>query len=82
MSRARIRQIARLQRAAQPYLKQKEQDDRKWQQTIRGAANHAAVLAFVYRYGQPQIDEPLSDAVSGALSQLLGRSAVTNSNRS
>ena len=62
MSRARIRQIARLQRAAQPYLKQKEQDDRKWQQTIRGAANHAAVLAFVYRYGQPQIDEPLSDA--------------------
>ena len=62
MSQARIRQIARLQRLAQPYLKQKEQDDRKWQQTIRGAANHAAVLAFLIRYGKPRIDEPLSDA--------------------
>ena len=62
MSQARIRQIARLQRLAQPYLKQKEQDDRKWQQTIRGAANHAAVLAFVIRYGKPRINEPLSDA--------------------
>ena len=62
MSQARIRQIARLQRLAQPCLKQKEQDDRKWQQTIRGAANHAAVLAFLIRYGKPQIDEPLSDA--------------------
>ena len=62
MSRARIRQIARLQRLAQPYLKQKEQDDLKWQQTIRGAANHAAVLAFVIRYGKPRINEPLSDA--------------------
>ena len=62
MSQARIRQIARLQRLAQPCLKQKEQDDRKWQQTIRGAANHAAVLAFLIRYGKPRIDEPLSDA--------------------
>ena len=62
MRHARFRQIARLQRLAQPYLKQKEQDDREWEQTIRGAANHAAVLAFLIRYGNPRIDEPLSDA--------------------
>ena len=30
--------------------------------TIFGAADHAAVLAFLVRYGEPQIDEPLSRA--------------------
>ncbi len=30
--------------------------------TVYGTANHAAVLAFLIRYGKPQIDEPLSDA--------------------
>jgi hypothetical protein len=62
MRQTRNRQIVRLQRLAQPYLKQKEEDDQNWKQAIRGAANHAAVLAFLIRYGKPQIDEPLSDA--------------------
>jgi len=57
-----MRQIARLQRLAEPYLKQKEQDDRKWELTIRGAVQHAAVLAFLIRYGDPRLDESLSSA--------------------
>ena len=62
MRQSRSRQIVRLQRLAEPYLKQKEEDDKNWKRTIRGAANHAAVLAFLIRYGKPQMDEPLSDA--------------------
>ena len=58
---ARIRQIARLQKLAQPFLKRKGKR-MKVATTIKGAANHAAVLAFLIRYGKPQIDEPLSDA--------------------
>jgi hypothetical protein len=59
MRQTRIRQIAHLQRLAQPHLKQ---DDRKWELIIRGAVQHAAVLAFLIRYGDPRADEPLSSA--------------------
>jgi hypothetical protein len=62
MRDTRIRQIARLQKLAQPYLKRKQQDDREWRQTVDGAAAHAAVLAFLIRHGKPRIDEPLSSA--------------------
>ena len=62
MRQARIRQVARLQRLAQPYLKQKEQDDQEWELTIRGAVQHAAVLAFLIRYGDPRDGEPLAAA--------------------
>jgi hypothetical protein len=62
MRQTRIRQVARLEKLAQPYLKQKRQDDREWEHTIRGAVQHAAVLAFLIRYGDPRDDEPLSSA--------------------
>jgi hypothetical protein len=62
MRDTRICQIARLQKLAQPFLKQKHNEDREWESTINGAANYAAVLAFLIRYGKPQIDEPLSHA--------------------
>ena len=62
MRNTRIRQIARLQKLAQPFLKRKGDEDEQWTSIIKGAANHAAVLAFLIRYGKPQIDEPLSDA--------------------
>jgi hypothetical protein len=62
MRRTRIREIARLERLAQPYLKQKDQEDREWEHTIVGAVRHAAVLAFLIRYGNPRVDEPLSSA--------------------
>ncbi len=62
MRHTRRRQIVRLQRLVQPYLKQKEEVDQNWKQTIRGAVNHAAVMAFLIRHGKPQIDEPLSAA--------------------
>ena len=62
MRDARLRQIARLEELAQPFLKRKHDEDRQWMWTVYGAANHAAALAFLIRYGKPQIDEPLSDA--------------------
>ena len=78
----RIRQIVRLQKLAQPFLKRKHDENLEWMWTVYGAANHAAVLAFLIRYGNPRIDEPLSGHVSGALTQLRGRIAAANSNRS
>jgi hypothetical protein len=62
MRDARIRQITRLQKLARPFLKLKHEADREWALTINGAVNHAALLAFLIRYGKPGIDEPLSDA--------------------
>ncbi len=62
MSQMRFRQVARLEELAQPYLKRKQQIEREWRHTVDGAADHAAILAFLVRYGDPQIDEPLSCA--------------------
>jgi hypothetical protein len=62
MSQTRFRQVARLEKLAQPYIKRRQQTEKKWQQTRVGAAAHAAVLAFLIRYGNPTIEEPLSCA--------------------
>jgi hypothetical protein len=62
MSATRFRRIARLEKLAQPYLEWKSGIDQEWQRTLRGAAAHAAVLAFLIRYGNPQIDESLERA--------------------
>jgi hypothetical protein len=62
MSRVRFRQIARLEALAQPYIKRRQQTEEEWRLTRVGAAAHAAVLAFLIRYGNPTIDEPLSCA--------------------
>ena len=62
MSRTRLRQIARLEELAQPYIERRRQIEKEWQWIPRGAAAHAAVLAFVIRYGDPKIGEPLSCA--------------------
>jgi hypothetical protein len=62
MSRTRFRQIARLEKLAQPYLRAGRKTEEEWQSTIRGAAANAAILAFLIRYGNPNIGEPLSCA--------------------
>jgi hypothetical protein len=62
MSQVRFRQIARLEKLAEPYLKRRRQNEEEWQRTIRGAVSNAAVLAFLIRYGDPKIGEPLSCA--------------------
>lgn len=62
MSQVRFRQIARLEKLAQPYVKQRRQIEREWQKVRWGAVAHAAALVFLIRYGHPQIDEPLSNA--------------------
>jgi hypothetical protein len=62
MRDARFRKIARLEKFAQPFLERQGDDARQWELTVWGAAHHAAVLVFLIRYGEPQIDEPLSRA--------------------
>ena len=62
MRQSRFRQIARLEKLAEPYLKRRHQIEKRWRQTISGAANHAAILAFLIRCGDPKIEEPLSCA--------------------
>jgi hypothetical protein len=62
MRPVRFRQIARLEKLAQPLLQRKGDEDRRWKLTVWGAVHHAAVLAFLTRYGDPRVDEPLSSA--------------------
>jgi hypothetical protein len=62
MNQIRSRQIARLEKRALPYIKQREGIAQQFQNLHRGAVAHAAVLAFVMRYGNPQMGEPLSEA--------------------
>jgi hypothetical protein len=63
MSQTRFRQIARLEKLAERYLGAGRQtEEEEWQSTIRGAAANAAILAFLIRYGNPNIGEPLSYA--------------------
>jgi hypothetical protein len=62
MDEIRSRQIARLEKLAQPYIARRRQTEDEWRQTRQGAAAHAAVLAFLIRYGNATIDEPLSSA--------------------
>jgi hypothetical protein len=62
MSQILFRKIARLEKLAQPYIKRRQQTEKKWLLTRGGAAGHAAILAFLIRHGNPTIDEPLSCA--------------------
>ena len=62
MHQSRSRQLARLEKLAQPYLKQRMGVAQRWLEIRHGAVAHAAVLAFVMRYGNPQMGEPLSKA--------------------
>jgi hypothetical protein len=60
MSQNRFRQIARLEKLAKPHLEAGRRAEREWQSTLEGAAAHAASFAFLIRYGNPTIGEPLS----------------------
>ena len=62
MSQIRSRQIARLEKRAVPYLKQREGIGQKLRDLRRGAVAHATVLALLVRYGNPRLGEPLSCA--------------------
>jgi hypothetical protein len=62
MYQIRARQIARLEKRAVPYIKQRDGIVQQLRNLYRGAVAHAAVLAFVMRYGNPQMSEPLSEA--------------------
>jgi hypothetical protein len=62
MNRIRSRQIARLEKRAVPYIKQREGIRQKLRNLRRGAVAHATVLALLVRYGNPRLGEPLSCA--------------------
>ena len=62
MSQTRFRRIARLEKLAQPYIRRKQQIEEERRSIPLYAASHAAILAFVIRYGDPKIEEPLSCA--------------------
>jgi len=62
MNQIRFRQIARLEKRASPYIKQREGIGQQLEELRRGAVAQATVLAFVMRYGNPQIGAPLSEA--------------------
>jgi hypothetical protein len=62
MSQTRFRQIARLENAARRYIGMTNRIQDQWENTRVGAAGHAAILAFLIRYGDPRAGEPLSCA--------------------
>jgi len=62
MNQIRSRQIARLEKRALPYIKQRDRIAQQLQKLRDGAVAHATLLAFVMRYGNPQMGEPLSEA--------------------
>jgi hypothetical protein len=62
MNQNRFRQIARLENAARPYIGIINRIQHQWQMTRVGAAGNAAIIAFLIRYGDPKIGEPLSCA--------------------
>jgi hypothetical protein len=62
MNQVRFRQIARLEKRAQPYIKQREGIAEQLRKLHSGAVAHATVLALLVRYGDPRLGEPLSCA--------------------
>src|SRR5436305_14115508 len=62
MYQVRAKQIARLEKRARPFLEQRLGSAERWEKVRRGALNHAVVLGFLLRYGEPQIGEPLEEA--------------------
>jgi hypothetical protein len=68
MSGTRLRQIARLERRALPFLERKRQYDEQTAERLRdGAFTIAANLALLILFGDPKMDEPLSYAWQCAL---------------
>ena len=61
MRHARFRQLDRLEKLAQPYLKERQkarvQIRREWQILGDLAVGHAAVVAFTSQHGKPQRGE-------------------------
>src|SRR5947207_3472934 len=62
MYQVRAKQIARLEKRARPFLEQRLGSAERWEKVRRGALNHAVVLGFLLRYGEPQVGGPLVEA--------------------
>ena len=56
MSHTRFRQLARLEKLAQPYIQQ------RWEEEASVAFIHVANISLLILYGNPKIDEPLPNA--------------------
>jgi hypothetical protein len=63
MNQIRSRQVARLEKLAQPYIKRRQQSSAHIEAFMRKEAfEHVANLSLLILYGKPKIDEPLLDA--------------------
>jgi hypothetical protein len=62
MNQNLFRRIARLETLAKPYLEARQRAEEQCEKAFQEAAGHAAILAFLIRYGNPIIGEPLSRA--------------------
>jgi hypothetical protein len=63
MTRARLRQTARLERLAEAHLRPRDETDSFFEEFVRNFAFiHTANLSALILYGDPKIDEPLSFA--------------------
>ena len=62
MGRDRFRQFARVEKLAKSHIDVGGATRRKWLSTLQGTVANAAIFAFLIRYGNPQIGEPLSRA--------------------
>jgi len=68
MSHSRFRQVARLETFALPYIQRRLADDTERMESFRSRAfSLVASLCVLLLYGDPHIDEPLSEAWSRSL---------------
>lgn len=51
-----------MEKLAKPYLDYRRGFEQSWQHKLQDVVAHAAIIAFLIRYGNPQIGEPLSCA--------------------
>ena len=72
MSRSTLRAIRRLKAAHAPIIEEYERRRREWRESVlpRWAEEHLLRVIAVFQYGEPQIDEPLAESYSRALSKL------------
>lgn len=70
MSRATLRRIRRLSKKAAPLIAELDRRQKAYEKSLPSQAeNHLLSVIWVFRYGEPRIDEPLALAYDRAMSK-------------